>query len=79
MDENLVWLTQKTEETVLFPHTYTVNVIKLQSNKKVSGKPSISTSTLSPSPLFQGCPPFLAKILDPFPNYVKVLKISLTF
>ena len=65
MDENLEWLTQKTEDlksnkgnfTPPHTHTHTVNVTELQSNKKVTTPHLISTS----NPHFQVYSPFLAK------------------
>ena len=64
LDENLAWLTQKTEDpksnkgNLTFP-SHEVNLIKLQSSKKVAT--SISTST----PPFNVYPPFLAKTFVP--------------
>ena len=60
MDENLEWLTQKTEDSksnkgnLTFP-THTVNVIELSGNKKVA------TPHFYINPPFQIYPPFLAK------------------
>ena len=60
MDQNLTWLTQMTEEpksnkgNLTFP-SHTVNMIELQSNKKVATLTPISTST-PPPPLSFGLP-----------------------
>ena len=64
LDENLTWLTRKTEDprsnkgNLTFP-SHTVNVIELQSNKK--WQTPISTST----PPFQAYSPFLVKNFIP--------------
>ena len=71
MHENLAWLTQKTEESkrntgnFTFP-THTVNIIELQSNKKVATSPFLPQPR--PSPSFQDYPLFLAKSLELTPS-----------
>ena len=68
MDQNLAWLTQKTEhpksnnENLTFP-THTVNMIQLWSNKKVAIPPHFYIN----SPPLQVYPPFLAKHFVPPP------------
>ena len=57
MDQNLAWLTQKTEDPKsnkgnLIFSTHIVSMIEMQNNEK-SGRPPISTST----PPLQVCPP----------------------
>ena len=74
MDDNLEWLTQKTEDSIsnkgnlTFP-THAVNVIELSGNKKVA------TPHFYINPPFQIYPPFLAKnfILPKWLNFQKVL------
>ena len=62
MDENLEWLTQKTEDlksnkgnlTPPHTHTHTVNVTELQSNKKMT----TPTPFLHQTPFFRFIPLF---------------------
>ena len=73
MDENLEWLTQKTEDSksnkgnLTFP-THTVNVIELSGNKKVTTPPF-----LHQPPPFRIYPLFLAKNFEP-PQVTQFLK-----
>ena len=73
MDENLEWLTQKTENpksnkgNLTFP-THLVNVIELQSNKKSGNPPSFSV--LSPLSSKKLCTPQVTQFLeDPPPPF----------
>ena len=67
LDQNLAWLTQKTKEPKSNKENFTflshtVNMIELQSNKKVATPRFLLQP---PPPLLQVYPPFLAKNLVP--------------
>ena len=77
LEENLAWLTQKTEDpkgikgTLLSPHTRS-NMIELHCKViKCGNPPSISTSTPPP---FQVYLPFLAKDFVPPPQLNQILE-----